>query len=91
MHAGGRAGWFEVIESKSVTAGGEGKYAAFVRNYDKSKRRLYEVLKSQGLQLDQPRASLVTGATPRASEMRLSPQSEHLNGDLQRIFSVGIQ
>jgi hypothetical protein len=80
VHAGGRAGWFEVIVAKSVTAAGEGKYAAFVHNYDrKPKRRLYEVLKSQGLESDQPVRFLSDGGdTVRKLQMWLSPQSEHL-------------
>lgn len=80
VHAGGRAGWFEVIVGKSVTPAGEGKYVAFVHNYDdKPKRRLYEVLQSQGLQPDQPVRFLSDGGdTVRKLQMWLSPQSEHL-------------
>jgi hypothetical protein len=80
VHAGGRAGWFEVIVGKSVTAAGEGKYTAFVHNYDqKPKRRLYEVLQSQGLEPDQPVRFLSDGGdTVRKLQMWLSPQSEHL-------------
>ena len=55
VHAGGCAGWFEVIVGKSVSAAGDGKYFGFVHNIDeKPKRRLYEVLRSQGLEPDQP-------------------------------------
>ena len=47
-------GWFEVIAGKSVQAEGGAKVFAFVNKYDtKPKRRLYEVLKSQGLQMNQ--------------------------------------
>jgi hypothetical protein len=45
-------GWFEVIAGKSVTLLREvPKRFAFVHNYDdKPKRRVFEVLKSQGMQ-----------------------------------------
>ena len=47
-------GWFEVIAGKSVQTEGGAKVFAFVNKYDtKPKRRLYEVLKSQGLQMNQ--------------------------------------
>jgi hypothetical protein len=43
-------GWFEVIAGKSVQTEGGAKVFAFVNKYDtKPKRRLYEVLKYQGL------------------------------------------
>jgi hypothetical protein len=55
VHAGGRAGWFEVIVGRSVPAAGASKYFGFVHNIeDKPKRRIYEVLRSQGLEADQP-------------------------------------
>ncbi len=47
-------GWFEVIAGKSIQAEGGAKVFAFVNKYDtKPNRRLYEVLKSQGLQMNQ--------------------------------------
>ena len=80
VHAGGSAGWFEVIVGKSVPAQGDSKYVAFVHNYDeRPKRRLFEVLKSQGLEADQPVRFLSDGGdTVRKLQMWLSPQSEHL-------------
>ncbi len=49
-----KQGWFEVIVGKSVTAEGSSKRFAFVNNYDdKPKRRVFEVLKSQGMQFNQ--------------------------------------
>ncbi|MGH7273851.1 MAG: ISKra4 family transposase, partial [Nitrospiria bacterium] len=49
-----KAGWFEVIVGKSVPEVGDPKRFAFVHQYDeKPKRRLYETLKSQGLQMHQ--------------------------------------
>ena len=79
VHAGGRAGWFEVIVGKSVPAAGEGKYFGFVHNIDdKPKRRLYEVLRSQGLKPDQPVQFLSDGEeTVRNLQMYIGPQSEH--------------
>jgi len=48
-------GWFEVIAGKSVTAEGSSKRFAFVNNYDdRPKRRVFEVLKSRGMQPNRP-------------------------------------
>lgn len=48
-------GWFEVIVGKSVTAEGATKCLAFVHKGDsKPKRRLFEMLKSQGVHTNQP-------------------------------------
>jgi len=79
VHAGGRAGWFEVIVGRSVPAAGASKYFGFVHNIeDKPKRRIYEVLRSQGLEADQPVQFLSDGAeTVRNLQMYISPQSEH--------------
>jgi hypothetical protein len=45
-------GWFEVIVGKSMPEEGEAKCLAFVNKYDtKPKRRLFELLKSQGMQM----------------------------------------
>src|SRR5712692_8666521 len=44
-----RDGWFEVIAGKSMPTDGPAKCFGFVQKYDiKPKRRLFEVLKSQG-------------------------------------------
>jgi hypothetical protein len=52
-----------VIAGKGVTAEGASKCFAFVNNYDKkSKRRLFEVLKSQGMQSNQQVTFLSDGA-----------------------------
>ncbi len=73
-------GWFEVIVGKSVPAQGPAKRFAFVHTYDdKPKRRLFEVLKSQGMNPNQ----LVTflsdgGETVRNLPAYLNPQAEHL-------------
>lgn len=73
-------GWFEVIVGKSVQAEGGAKVFAFVNKYDtKPKRRLYEVLKSQGLQMNQQVVFLSDGGdTVRDLQHYLSPESEHL-------------
>jgi len=79
VQAGGRAGWFEVIVGRSVPAAGASKYFGFVHNIeDKPKRRIYEVLRSQGLEADQPVQFLSDGGeTVRNLQMYISPQSEH--------------
>jgi len=53
---------------------------AFVNKYDtKPRRRLHEVLKSQGLQMNQQVVFLSDGGnTVRDLQQRLSPESEHL-------------
>lgn len=73
-------GWFEVIAGKSVQADGDAKVFAFVNKYDtKPKRRLHEVLKSQGLQMNQQVVFLSDGGdTVREMQNYLSPESEHL-------------
>lgn len=74
-------GWFEVITGKSIkTEGGGAKVFAFVNKYDtKPKRRLYEVLKAQGLQMNQQVVFLSDGGdTVRDMQAYLSPESEHL-------------
>lgn len=73
-------GWFEVIVGKSITAEGESKCLAFVPQYDqKPKRRLFEVLKSQGLHGQQPVTFLSDGGeTVRNLQMYLNPLAEHL-------------
>ncbi len=49
-----QAGWFEVIVGKRVPTGGTAKCFGIVHRYDtKPKRRLFEVLKSQGMQANQ--------------------------------------
>ncbi len=49
-----KAGSFEIIVGKSMTGEQPSKRFGFVNGYDtKSKRRVYEVLKSQGMQMNQ--------------------------------------
>ena len=70
---------FEVIAGKVLKPEGESKCFAFVPHIDtKPKRRLFEVLKAQGLQPNQ-RVEFLTdgGDTVRALPRDLSPESEH--------------
>ncbi len=75
-----KAGWFEVIAGKSVSWEGEAKCFSFVNTYDdKPKRRLYELLKSQGLQMNQDITFLSDGGdTVRDLQFYISPFSEHV-------------
>ena len=72
-------GWFEVIAGKSVQTEGGAKVFAFVNQYDaKPKRRLYEVLKSQGLQMNQQVVFLSDGATPCAIYRTISARNPNI-------------
>ena len=84
-----KQGWFEVIAGKSLLAFTRGeeseepvssKCFAFVQTFDqKPKRRLFEVLQSQGHQLNQHITFLSDGGdTVRELQLYLSPQAEHL-------------
>src|SRR5262249_50974227 len=89
VKARGEQGCFEVIAGKSLLAFHRGEEAqepvsskcfAFVQTYDqKPKRRLFEVLQSQGHQLNQQITFLSDGGdTVRDLQMYLNPQAEHL-------------
>jgi hypothetical protein len=72
-------GSFEVITGKVMREEGDPQCFAFVPHYDtKPKRRLFEVLKSQGLQMNQ-RVEFLTdgGDTVRELPLYLCPESEH--------------
>ena len=79
---------FEVIVGKSPLSCGEEKDAqgpsskrfGFVQTLDtKPKRRLYEVLHSQGLQMNQAMAFLSDGDdTLRALQLEMSPKATHI-------------
>jgi hypothetical protein len=73
-------GWFEVIAGKSMTKEGSSKCFAFVHSYDtKPKRRLFEVLRSQGMQMNQQVTFLSDGGdTVRDLQFYLNPQAEHV-------------
>jgi hypothetical protein len=73
-------GWFEVIVDKSVPTEGAAKRFAFVNAYDtKPKRRLFEVLKSQGVHANQAVTFFSDGGeTVSNLQMYLNPLAEHL-------------
>jgi DNA-directed RNA polymerase subunit RPC12/RpoP len=73
-------GWFEVITGKSITAEGTAKCFALVHGYDtKPKRRVFDVLTSQGMQMNQQVIFLSDGGdTVRQLQLYLNPQAEHL-------------
>jgi hypothetical protein len=75
-----KAGWFEVIVGKSLPDEGASKCFGFVHTYDtRPKRRLFEVLKSQGMQANQQVTFLSDGGdTVRELPMYLHPEAEHL-------------
>lgn len=75
-----KAGWFEVIVGKSVQEGHESKRFGYVTNYEtKPKRKLYEMLQKQGLQMNQDITFLTDGGdTVRDLPLYLSPRSEHI-------------
>ena len=75
-----KAGWFEVIVGKSMPDNGETKRFASVNGYDqKPKRRVFEMLRNQGLQMNQSVTFLSDGGdTVRDLQLYLSPQGEHL-------------
>jgi hypothetical protein len=75
-----KAGWCEVIAGKSIPAEGAAKCFGFVHTYDtKPKRRLFEMLKSQGMQANQQVTFLSDGGdTVRDLQMYLHPEAEHL-------------
>ena len=84
-----KEGHFEVVAGKSLLAFRReaaakeelcGKCFAFVQTYDeKPKRRLFEVLRAQGLQMNQQVEFLSDGGEDvRHVQLYLSPEAEHL-------------
>jgi hypothetical protein len=73
-------GWFEVIVGKSVTAAGNSKVFGLVQSADsKPKRRVFEVMKSQGMQMNQQVTFLSDGGdSVRKLQLYLNPNAEHL-------------
>jgi hypothetical protein len=78
--AKGTGGSFEVIVGKSIPTEGPAKCFGFVQRYDqKPKRRLFELLSSQGLQMNQEVTFLSDGGeSVRNLPMYLSPQATYL-------------
>jgi hypothetical protein len=75
-----KAGWIEAIVGKSLQEEKETKRFGYVVNYEqKPKRKLYEMLHKQGLQMNQEITFLSDGGdTVRELPMYLSPNSEHI-------------
>jgi hypothetical protein len=75
-----RDGWFEVIAGKSMPTDGPAKCFGYVQTYDtKPKRRLFEILTSQGMQANQQVTFLTDGGEDiRDLPCYLNPQAEHL-------------
>lgn len=75
-----KAGWFEAIVAKSMQEGQEPKRLGYVTNYEeKPKRKLYEMLHNQGLQLNQGLTFITDGGdNVRDLPHYLSPRSEHI-------------
>ncbi len=75
-----RDGWFEVIAGKSMPTDGPAKCFGYVQTLDtKPKRRLFEVLKSQGMAMNQQVTFLTDGGEDvRDIPLYLNPQAEHL-------------
>jgi len=71
---------FEVIVGKSIPEEGLSKCFGLVQSYDnKPKRRLFEVLKSQGMQMNQQITFFSDGGdTVRNLQLYLNPEAEHL-------------
>lgn len=71
---------FEMIVGKSIKADGTAKCFGFVCGQDrKPRRRLFQVLQSQGMQMNQQITFLSDGGdTVRELQYYLNPQSEHL-------------
>jgi hypothetical protein len=75
-----KEGWFEVIVGKSLTVEKDSRCFAFVNSIDeKPKRRLFEILRAQGMQMNQQVTFMSDGGdTVRELQMYLNPQAEHL-------------
>jgi hypothetical protein len=73
-------GSFEVLVGKSVTGDGQARRFGSVYGYDqKPKRRVYEVLRAQGMQMNQAVTFLTNGGeTVRDLIDRLNPLAEHV-------------
>src|SRR5919199_4112377 len=71
---------FEVITGKSITAAGSVRRFAFVQGYDtKARRRLFDLMRSQGMQMNQQVTFLSDGGdTVRELPLYLNPQAEHI-------------
>lgn len=75
-----KAGWFEAIVGKSLQDGKESKrFGYVVKQEEKPKRKLYEMLHKQGLQFNQEITFFTDGGEDiRELPMYLSPNAEHI-------------
>src|SRR5712692_9108232 len=75
-----KAGFFEIIVGKSMTGEQPSKRFGFVNTYEtKPKHRLYEALKSQGMQMNQQITFLSDGGDDvRNLQLYLNPLAEHV-------------
>ena len=75
-----KAGYFEVIAGRIITAEDVNKCFSSVHGYDrKPRRRLFQMLEAQGLQMNQTITFLSDGGdTVRDLQLYLSPSAEHL-------------
>ena len=75
-----RDGWFEVIAGRATPADGPAKCFGFVQTYNtKPKRRLFDLLISQGMHANQAVTFLTDGGDDvRDLPLYLNPDSEHL-------------
>jgi hypothetical protein len=75
-----RDGWFEVIAGRATPAEGPARCFGFVQTYDtKPKRRLFDLLVSQGMQANQAVTFITDGGDDvRDLPLYLNPDSEHL-------------
>jgi hypothetical protein len=73
-------GWFEAIAGKAIPAAGRPACFGYVQTYDtKPRRRLFEVLRSQGMQANQQVTFLTDGGEDiRDIPCYLNAQAEHL-------------
>ena len=73
-------GWFEVIVGKSMPTEGPSKCLAFVQTYEeKPKRRLFELLKSQNMQMNQQVTFFTDGGEDiRELPQYINPEAEHI-------------
>jgi hypothetical protein len=73
-------GWFEVIVGKAIPAAGRPSCFGYVQTYDtKPKRRMFEVLKAQGMAANQQVTFLTDGGEDiRDLPCYLNAQAEHL-------------
>jgi hypothetical protein len=70
---------FEAIVGQSVPEDRNSRYVGLVHGYDrKPKRRLFDVLRSQGPQANQDVTFLTDGEEVRALTQRITPGSEHV-------------